>query len=115
MNIDTAGIEQLRDELARLMGYTRHEPPGGGDPYWTHESSRDAIYVHPIDLTLDFIAGAMKETGWVWWRKPRGDGQLLWFARCGTPGYGQVELTVPDTGDEIADRLRLVVKVRSRA
>ena len=107
MNIDTASITELRDELAGLMGHTQHEPPGSGDPYWTHESSRDAIYEHPIPLTLDFVAAAMQETGWVW---RRSDCWYAFLPQHATHKHGH---STADTGDELADRLRLLVKIRS--
>lgn len=95
---------ELRDRLAELTGHVRHEPPGGGDPYWTHESSRYSIYVHPIPLTLDGAAAAVPQ-GWSWARFHMRDGYLVWEAVCGARG-----VTHTDTGDEIADRLALAVK-----
>lgn len=96
---------ELRDRLAGFMGYVRHEPPDGGEPFWTHESSRYSIYVHPIPLTLDGAAAAMPQ-GWRWVRKMH-EGQLVW------DGYKMnhsLIIFVDDTGDEIADRLALAVK-----
>lgn len=64
MNPDTASLQECCDALAEFAGYTRHEPPGGGDYWWTHESSSDPIYEPPFS-DLDSIAGALP-AGWVW-------------------------------------------------
>ena len=88
MNIESASVQELRDELARLMWPT----------------------MVPWPITLDFVAAAFKETGWTWYRHPPWNN---WTA-LDWRGLSKA-IEVLDTGDEIADRLRLVVKVRSRA
>lgn len=99
--------QEIRDELARMDGFTRHEPPGGGDPYWTHESSRDPFYADPHPATRDGAAAAMPE-GWTW---GRGWNVLRWIAtKTGTCWADGVQ--VPDTGDEIHDRYSLALAAR---
>jgi len=102
------GNLELRNKLLPFLGYTEHEHPGGGDPYWTHKSSRDSIYEHPIPNTLDAIAEAMP-AGWVWTRTS----DRRWGAM--NHGFiGGLYVEVHDTGDEKADRIKLAIAAWQR-
>lgn len=108
MPSDTTAV---RDELAKFCGFTRHEPPGGGDPFWTHESSRDAIYAHPIDDTLCVASDCLPDE-WTWEKRSmidRGKWSFRWFAWTGDDRY---EVTVEYTGNEKLDRFNLALAAR---
>ena len=97
MSPDKMTLQECCDALAEFAGFTRHEPAGGGEYWWTHESSRDPIYGHPIHPTLDSIAGALPE-GWMWDRIFR-QNNGVWRAWCtphhmveGEEGFGDTEL-----------------------
>lgn len=96
---------ELRDRLAGFTGHVRHEPPSGGEPFWTHESSRDPIYAHPIPDTADFALASFPE-GWGW-RKMCIQAELD-AAKEGTRWSDGV--SVSETDDFKADRLALAVK-----
>lgn len=102
-------MSDIRIEVLALMGFTEHEPPGGGEPYWTHESSRDPIYEDPFPASLDAIAAlwAVELPGWSWERKRRGDQHPTWEARKVRPDFGEREICIPDTGSELTDRQAL--------
>ena len=111
MNYDTMTLDELRDEAARLTGHTRREPPGGGDPFWTHESSRDALYVHPLPPTLDAVAKAMPKGVMVQIRQ----GAEWWTAEEVTVMRGGWVIECSAVGpDELTARLRLLCKVLAK-
>ena len=107
---NTATLDELRNWLAEDDGWQLHE-----DGLWYIPGEFPAKD-HPYPPTLDGAAKALPE-GWWWTREGasashRKDGLLLkWSAcQCGADKWGIVE--TPDTGNEIADRYRLAVKVR---
>jgi hypothetical protein len=61
------------------------------------------------DLDSRDCIAALIPAGWTWLRKRRLDGAIIWTAACGTPGYGGKEVSTADTGDEVADRARLLL------
>ena len=107
----TATLDEIRDWFAKRDGWLR-DPNGT----WSREGKFWPEAYHPYPPTLDGAAKALPE-GWWWTREGasashRKDGLLLkWSAcQCGADKWGIVE--TPDTGNEIADRYRLAVKVR---
>ena len=60
-------IKQLRDELARLMGWRKHE--GRWVPPNIHpETNLLAMpHLHPVELSLDWLAAHELPDGWRWW------------------------------------------------
>lgn len=118
----TATLDELRDWLAGDDGWN-YEPlvvnddgaVAGGWWRWVALSTLKARSWcknprHPHPPTLDGAAAALPE-GWAWWRllgfrewyaaQPDANGRIT--------GWG---VTIPDTGDEIADRYRLAVLCR---
>ena len=57
MNIDTATVSELRDELARLMGWFRPHLSKPMPFKWYHDT-HGGQNNHPVPLTLDFVATA---------------------------------------------------------
>lgn len=62
---DTMTLDQCRDELARLMGWSLQQVDGYTIEQWrwTKDDVRDPW--HPVGTTLEAIAAAMPE-GWGW-------------------------------------------------
>lgn len=108
MTIDlrTASVYEMRDWLAVNVckrSLVKQHPP---DCYeaervvWMHENET-YLLDHPIPATLDAIAAVWgtELKGWGW------DRYSCWKAWKGSPSTTKVEIR--DTGDELADRLRL--------
>lgn len=91
--------ENLRDEAAHALhpeGWYRNEHP-----------------VPPLD-SLEAPGWAMKairEAGWEFQRKTRGDGHMLWIASKGHPGYGEKSARVEATRNDGEDLMRLLLAI----
>jgi hypothetical protein len=94
---------ELRDELARVLGWKQHPeiPRVWWGPAQTFDDEGTAT--HPIPNTLDAAAACLPE-GWTWWKVAG-----AWLS-C-VPGKADEgkAVEVPDTGDEIADRFALAL------
>ena len=101
MTIDSATVEQLRDELARLLGWTRVT----GDAQWLNiNDGRMCDLPHVIPLTLDFVAAAEERGRWI--------AVTFWAGHDPPRWTAQSHAGTCEGPDELTARLRLVVKVR---
>ncbi len=113
----TADNREVRDELAKLMGWRPVGPTNQiafshwvndrGDPY---QDPDGFLGSHPIPNTLDSADAAMPE-GWDWVRVPLppfpGKQVFHWYATNST-----FSVEVPDTGDRKADLFALALAAR---
>ena len=94
-----------RDRIAEMVGYTPVAT------IWLSDSGSRLF--HPIPSTLDFAAAAWNcLEGWEWKKKFKWDQQrertiVVWAASDGGRGHEHV----PDTHNELTDRLTLLIKV----
>lgn len=103
-------IAQLRNELAGLMGWRKHE--GRWVPPNTHpEANLLAMsHLHPVELSLDWLAAHGLPEGWMWSDIGTSDevGKvwtcLVWHPSCGDTG-----LSVFDCPTELHARLAACV------
>jgi hypothetical protein len=94
-------LTEIRDELARLAGWHRHEVHGN----WVKPDRRpwtEASDNHPIPATLE--EAAKLPDGWSWWRH-HWQGRTVWHGCDGRPFASSP--FVPDTGNELYDRFAL--------
>lgn len=96
-NPHTATNEELRDWLARDMGWTFRS--ACGNHWWEQSEGDPGTENHPIPNTLDAAAAAMPE-GWDWWKS-----SSEYLAQAAGTDFVRVR----STGDEITDRFRLAV------
>jgi hypothetical protein len=97
-NSTEQSIESVRDEIAGLLGW---------ELYGSSWRFNGALYgrIHPIPSTLDGVA-ALWPKGWAWIRYG-----CVWSANAASRGgFGNYAHT-EDTGDELADRTRLLLAV----
>lgn len=105
MNPDTATVSELRDELARLMGWFRPHLSKPMPFKWYHDT-HGGQNNHPVPLTLDFVATAEERGRWI--------AVTFWAGHDPPRWTAQSHAGTCEGPDEITARLRLVVKVRSR-
>lgn len=110
MNPNTATNEELRDWLARRLGW---EPFAGS---WAHYSGHNydtfnAIGDHPFPNTIDAAAKCLPE-GWKWTIEPDYDASCFETRGERWAGYGpnDEEVYADRTTDEATDRFRLAAK-----
>lgn len=110
IDLRTASVDEMRDWLAKHLGKKKCDYCGQPSPCTSHARiGGTPVYGTkpcPIPATLDAIAAVWRTelVGWVWeravgkwWSYPIGNGA----------GDGGREVVANDTGDELADRLRL--------
>lgn len=103
-------MSDARDRLAEMDGYIIRD----GVP--RHPLSGD---IRPLNLlyplTLDAAAAALPE-GWVWMKLSKAESAAAYrYVGCLRSDWGKrhrKEISVPDTGNEIADRYKLALKAR---
>ena len=99
--------DDLRDELAREMGWKMHYDKDGD--YWTDYANRTYTR-HPIPATRDGAAAAMPEG--VSWCKYKAMGKTPCPTYRAYDNKNRMVAIVEDTGDEIHDRLALALAAR---
>jgi hypothetical protein len=98
----------MRDELAKMMGWTLQHDEKTPCTYWWNRFTNEQCVMgrHPIPDTLGGAAACMPE-GWIWERLELAHG-LCWWA-----GTGEDDgITIPDTGEEKHDRFALALAAR---
>ena len=97
-------LTEVRDQIAEMLGWSitdaptlQHNPPA---VVW--RKGDKLSWVHPIPDSLDFVSRVWPD-GWEWWRS-----EGRW-----TSGrmYVSLVLRIIDTGDELTDRMTLLLKV----
>jgi len=99
-------VDTMQLELLRLRGWAYEEGDG-----WSNRDGRfftgDSLLPEAIE-TLDGLAALWPE-GWEWHRYSH-----EWCAFQPSVRPQQPDIIVPDTGDELADRLALTIAVLTR-
>ena len=83
----TPQIDQMRDELAELLGWTKEGPPTWRNDFWKPPGwpncNRSVQSDHPCG-SLDSLAAIWESElqGWGWLKKDSGDeGEVYWHAQ----------------------------------
>ena len=103
----TDQLQADRDEIAEMCGWKRWNEEGDGIDHddaqgWYRRSKTLVDPDHPIPACLNFVSRVWPE-GLSWWRS---DGR--W---SGGRKYVSLVLRIIDSGDELADRMTLLLKV----
>lgn len=119
-DFDTMPIEEVRDAVARMLGWNLEESSALGQRFWNHRGPSGfidragCVGFDPVPMTLDAVAGLMPE-GWCWRRI--GQNYFLqssWAAGAIAKAVNQIPDAFFAHGPtELEARLRCIAKVLS--
>lgn len=120
MNHDTATLDEVRDEVARLQGWDNNVFMLNGDRQWKREvpllaDGRRGIPemsdVHPVPPSLDAIAAMMPE-GWFTSVEHFTSTPIRWLSSA-VNGFSYGQSALGEGATELEARLRCLCKVLS--